>query len=220
MRVVIASRNRGKIAEIREFLADIEGLELVEMDAVCPGLELTEEGASFSENAVSKALKAAKVTGLVALADDSGLEVDALGGGPGVLSARFALAADSDAPRSGDSRVNVDSGASPDDANNRKLLQLLRRVAPGERTARFRCVVAVATPEGDVRIAEGVCEGHISLEPRGSAGFGYDPLFIPEGYDSTFGELGERVKGLISHRARAMGRAREILLQLAKDGPP
>lgn len=192
-RLVLATRNPGKVEEMREILR-ASGLGVVEVLSCAdfPGLgDVEEDGETFEENATKKALAVARATGEVALADDSGLEVDALGGAPGVRSARFAGEA---LPR----------GASRDRANYEKLLSLLAGVPGPERTARFRCAVAVASPAGRVQTAEGRCEGCIIFAPRGSGGFGYDPVFVPDGYDETFAELGSGVKNAISHRARAL----------------
>lgn len=196
-RLVLATKNPGKIREMREILngAAVEVASCRDF----PGLaEIPEDGRTFEENAAKKALAVARATGEVALADDSGLEVDALGGEPGVRSARFA----------GDV---VARGPLRDRANLDKLLLLLGRVPERERTARFRCVVAVADPGGRVGTAEGVCSGWIASSPRGSAGFGYDPVFVPEGYDKTFAELGPEVKNTISHRAKALEAALPII---------
>jgi XTP/dITP diphosphohydrolase len=138
------------------------------------------------------------------LADDSGLEVDALGGAPGVHSARFA-ALDSGKP-----------GHLSDAANNAKLLLLLKEVPAGKRTARFRCVMALARTDlksgsSDLQLFEGVCEGRIGFEPRGQNGFGYDPLFGPDGFEESFAELGEEIKNRLSHRARALEKLKAAL---------
>ena len=132
-------------------------------------------------------------SGILALADDSGLEVDALGGAPGVHSARYAGSDASDADRIA------------------KLLAATRNVPDDERTARFKCAVAVAEPNGRVDVVVGVCDGKIIREPRGSQGFGYDPVFVPHGYDQTFAELGENVKNHISHRAKALSLALKLI---------
>lgn len=162
-----------------------------------PGVpEAVEDGATFAENAVKKAVLVAEYTGAIALADDSGLEVDALEGRPGVLSARFA-------GRHGD-----------DAANNRLLLQLLLGLPDERRTARFRCAIALATPEGEVLTADGSCEGVIAHEPRGSNGFGYDPLFFMPEYGKTMAELPSDVKNRVSHRARAMQEALKLLREV------
>lgn len=166
-----------------------------------PGLpEVEEDGATFEQNAVKKARFAAAATCLWALADDSGLEVDYLGGAPGVFSARFA-------GRGGDDR-----------ANNEKLLRLLEGVPLERRTARFRCVVAVASPGGEVYTAEGTCAGVIAFAPRGSGGFGYDPLFYVPHLGKTFAELEPEVKNAVSHRAKALEKARRIIFDLLAGG--
>jgi len=160
--------------------------------------DITEDGATFAENAVKKACFVAEQTGEVVMADDSGLEVDYLNGAPGVHSARFA-------------------GAETNDhANNEKLLKLLSGVPPEMRTARFRCVIAVTEPEGRVSIAEGTCEGIITNEPRGSGGFGYDPLFYLPTHGKTFAELDLATKNKISHRSKAVNKIAFILSAVIK----
>ncbi|SHJ39940.1 XTP/dITP diphosphatase [Desulfofundulus thermosubterraneus] len=198
MKLVLATRNPGKVRELSQLLSPL-GYEVVSLEQY-PGMpEITEDGATFKDNAVKKATAVARYTGQMALADDSGLEVDYLGGAPGVHSARFA-------------------GAGHDDrANNEKLLRLLAGVPPEKRTARFRCVVAVATPEGRVFTAEGICEGVIADKPRGEGGFGYDPLFYVPSYGKTFAELDPAVKNRISHRGRALVLMREILAGLRRE---
>jgi len=195
--VVIATRNQGKIAEFRELLRglDVNVLSLTDF----PGLpEVAETGATFQENALLKARAAAGATGLVAMADDSGLEVDYLKGAPGIYSSRYA-------------------GSDHDDAASiRKLLAALEEVPANRRAARFRCVIAITTPDGGEYLSEGVCEGRITREPRGAGGFGYDPVFLVPSLDQTFAELGDLVKNRISHRAQAMANAREILASLVK----
>jgi len=183
MILVLGTRNRHKAAEIAALLR-APGIEW-KTAADYPDIPSpVEDGATFEENAVKKAVAWARATGHWALADDSGLEVDALCGEPGVRSARYA----------GD--------AADDAANNRKLLIELE----GEtgRQARFRCVLALASPDGRTRTAEGVCEGRILTAPRGAGGFGYDPLFVPYGFDQTFAEMPPETKNRISHRARAL----------------
>jgi XTP/dITP diphosphohydrolase len=162
-----------------------------------PSIKTADEiGTSYTENAVLKASSYARQTGMWALADDSGLEVDALGGEPGLFSARF--------------------GSGTSDAERVKLLLAsLSEKEVAERTARFRSVVVVVDPLGNVRnIAEGTCEGAIAREARGENGFGYDPIFVPEGYSQTFGELPEEEKGRISHRGRALTLTRAFLIGL------
>jgi non-canonical purine NTP pyrophosphatase (RdgB/HAM1 family) len=195
--LVMATRNPGKVREIQALLAGsgVTLLSLVDF----PGLpEIPEEGATFAENAATKAIAVAGLTHHAALADDSGLMVDALQGAPGVFSARYAQ--DRTGPRP------------PTDADNwRKLLDELQGVPWGERGARFVCELALATPGGQVLRARGECAGVIALEPRGDTGFGYDPVFwVPE-YAATMAQLGPEIKNRISHRARALAAFQTIL---------
>lgn len=182
-RLVVATTNRGKLAELRRILADLP-VELVAMDDL--GVHAPDEtGATFEDNAALKARHAAEATGLPAVADDSGLQVDALGGAPGVRSARYA-------------------GEDGDDAaNNARLLQELAGVRDEDRTARFVCVAALATPHGQIWTRRGVMEGRIVHAPRGDGGFGYDPLFVAAGESRTNGELPPHVKDARSHRGAA-----------------
>ena len=196
MKLVLATLNPGKIAELETLLADLP-LTLVPLAAYPDYNPPEETGRTLAENAALKAESVARFTGLWALADDSGLEVDALGGRPGVYSARYA----------GDD--------ADDEKNNAKLLAELAGVAAAERTARFRAVLALAHPGQPTRFAEGVCEGLIALEPRGESGFGYDPLFYYPPAGKTFAELLPAEKNKISHRAKALQAARELLQQLA-----
>jgi XTP/dITP diphosphohydrolase len=190
--LVFATRNRGKLVELRQLLP---GIDVVSVDEAAQRLgvaigEVVEDADTFAGNAIKKARAVSAATGLPALADDSGLEVDALDGAPGVYSARYA----------GD--------AADDAANNAKLLAALAGVAPERRTARFRAVLALADhlgPLGPEAItADGTCEGVILDAPRGTGGFGYDPLFLVPALGQTFAELGVGTKGELSHRARAM----------------
>lgn len=187
MRLLLATRNAHKLAEIRAMLP---GVELVGADAF-PGVPDPEEtGATFEANARIKAEAWRDATGLPALADDSGLEVEALGGAPGVRSARYA-------------GTHGDTAA-----NNAKLLRALAGVPEGRRGARFVCALALAVPGQETRTLRGECRGRILAEARGAHGFGYDPLFAPEGHARSFGELPEAVKAALSHRARAFALAR------------
>src|SRR5262249_18672490 len=183
-RVVLASRNRGKLREIVPLLAGL-GFELVTVDDVAPGCELREDAATFEDNALAKARQAARATGLAAIADDSGLEVDALAGAPGVYSARYA-------------------GLPSDDArNNAKVLDALRDV-PAPRPARYRCVAAFVDPGAGIEVARsGACEGEILDRPRGDLGFGYDPLFLVPALGRTMAELALDENNRLSHRAAA-----------------
>jgi XTP/dITP diphosphohydrolase len=190
--LVIATRNPGKFNEIAALLQGLDVL-LLPLDRVGPIEIPPESGESFQENARRKAEAVVRASGHLALADDSGLEVDALAGQPGVRSARFG----------GPQTIDLD--------RNRLLLEKLQGIPPDQRTARFRCVVAIAEPEGPVHVAEGVCEGRIALAPRGTRGFGYDPIFEIPSLGQTLAELGLETKNRLSHRAQAMRRARAIL---------
>jgi len=199
LRVVVATRNRGKLRELVPLFAELElGFELVAIDEVAPAAELREDGATFEDNALAKARQAAAATGLSALADDSGLEVDALGGAPGVHSARYAGAGATDA------------------ANNAKLLEALRDVARARRSARFRCVAAFFDPARGLAITRaGACEGRLLEAPRGAAGFGYDPLFLLPDRGLTMAEIPLAEKNRLSHRAAAF---RALAVALAAPG--
>lgn len=188
MKILIASHNAHKIQEIREIFK-LPGVEWVST-ADYPDLgEVEEDGDTFEANALKKATELARATGLWALADDSGLEVSALGHAPGVYSARYA-------------------GEPCNHArNNAKLLRELAGQA--DRSARFRCVVALCDPAGRAETVSGSCPGHIIENLRGTEGFGYDPLFVPEGFDTTFAEMGNAQKNKLSHRGRALARAKE-----------
>jgi XTP/dITP diphosphohydrolase len=190
--LVLATKNRGKALELKAMLSGT--VERVASLADYPDVVLPAEGAtSYRENAVAKARTVAQALGLPAVGDDSGLEVDALDGAPGVVSARFA-------------------GPDADDAaNNAHLLHALRGLPPERRGARFRCVLAMVDSGGRETIVEGVCPGRILDAPRGGEGFGYDPLFLPDGETRTFAELPREVKGPISHRGRAVAALRDAL---------
>jgi len=191
VRIVIATSNPGKFGEIASFL---EGTGVVPSPlGDFPGVpEIEENGATFMENALIKARAVCSHTGFSSLADDSGLEVDALGGKPGVMSARFAP-------------------TTPE--RNRKLLELLEGVEDERRTARFVCALAFVRPDGFEWTTTGVCEGRITREPAGAEGFGYDPLFLYEPLGKTFAELPRGLKNEISHRGRALAAFREAVLR-------
>lgn len=186
MKLVVATRNRGKLRELSALLRPVPGVELCTIDDLAPGAELREDGVTFHANALAKAHQAAAATGLAALADDSGLEVDALDGAPGVYSARYA-------------------GEPSDDArNNAKLLDALRGVPPARRRAQFRCVAAFVDPAANIEtFREGKCLGEILDAPRGTDGFGYDPLFVIPSLGRTMAELPLDEKNRLSHRAAA-----------------
>ncbi len=194
--LVVATQNLGKLQELRQLLGDLP-LDLYWLGDF-PNIEaVPETGASFIENASLKAVVYARQTGRLALADDSGLEVDALGGAPGVLSARYAGEASSDVERI------------------EKLLTELSIYPEAKRSARFVSAVVIASGEGRIlNVSTAKCEGHIDFAPRGVGGFGYDPIFIPVGYDKTFAELKAETKNQISHRAQALLGARKFLRTL------
>jgi XTP/dITP diphosphohydrolase len=195
VRVLLGTKNRGKIREIREILSSFgpAQLELLTFAEV-PFSDVAEEGTSLEENALLKARKVSEETGLTVLAEDSGLEVLALGGGPGARSSRFA-----------------GEGAT-DSENIAKLLSLLRDVS--DRRARFRAVAVLHFPDGRELSAEGELWGEIAPQPRGASGFGYDPVFIPAGFSETLAELGPEIKNRISHRRRALERLMGLLREL------
>jgi XTP/dITP diphosphohydrolase len=182
--LLLASANRGKLRELAELLAPL-ALDLRSL-ADHPGATLPPEGEDYARNAAGKAEAAARATGLPALADDSGIEVCALGGAPGPLSARY-------------------GGPGLDDAGrSARLLAALARTGSADRSARFVCVAALALPDGAVTLARGECRGRILAAPRGAGGFGYDPVFQPDGYEVSMAELPPAQKNRISHRARAL----------------
>ena len=191
--LLIATSNPGKIAELQSLLASLP-MRLRNLSEF-PGIQEVEEtGETFSDNAILKAQAYAVQTNLLALADDSGLEVAALNGAPGIYSARYGGANLTDSER-----VEL-------------LLGKLSRCAPQHRQARFVSVIAIADSQGRIiNISTGKCEGQIALEPRGTNGFGYDPVFVPDGFEQTFGELSSEIKETISHRARALQAARSFL---------
>lgn len=186
MRIIAATKNRHKIEEIQAITGEF-GMEVISRaDAGVPDVDVEEDGDTFEQNSEKKAREIMELCGEITIADDSGLMVDALGGAPGVISARFA---------------GEDGN---DQKNNEKLLGLLSDVSPEDRTARFVSVITMLFPDGKKIVARGECKGHIIYQPRGCNGFGYDPLFIPDGYDMTFAELSGAEKNKISHRAVAL----------------
>lgn len=196
MRLLVATRNRGKIRELRRLFAGLP-VELVGLDAFEDAPEVVEDRDDFEGNAKKKAHELARFTGLPTLADDSGIEIDALGGAPGVGSARYA------------------GEPCDDEANNDRLLRELEDVADEERTGRFRCALAFVDPEGPLgdraHVEHGAIEGTILRERRGEGGFGYDPLFLPLGGARTTAEMPAEEKNRISHRAEASRKMCEFL---------
>lgn len=195
MILVVATRNQKKLRELRELLADMPvAIRLISEFPDAPDVE--ETGRTFAENAELKARSAAESTGHIALADDSGLEIDALVGKPGVMSNRF---------------------AGPDASDRDKyelILNLMKGIPDEDRTARFRAAVAIATPEGEVVIVEGKCEGVIAHGPSGEGGFGYDPIFYIPALSKTMAQLDSGEKNRISHRGEALRAAKTVLREL------
>ncbi len=186
LKAVIATNNKHKLEEIGQMLVDYN-MEVLSMGAVgLEGLEIIEDGNSFEENAIIKAKTVMEKTGLLSIADDSGLEVEAIDNRPGIYSARFA------------------GEEADDEANNQKLLSLLKDVPEEKRNARFVCAIAAVFPDGEALTVRGECPGRIGYQPEGTTGFGYDPLFIVPQLDRTFAELGSEAKNKISHRAVAL----------------
>ena len=196
MRLLIATTNPGKVREYQHLLNGL-AYELVSLSEVGITQEVAETGATYEENALLKAREYAALSGLPTLADDSGLEVDALGGRPGLQSARYAP----DSP-----------------ARIRQLLAEMQNIPAGERSARFQCVIALAWPDGRTEITTGTCEGQIATAARGANGFGFDPVFYVPESGLTMAELPEDFKNQISHRARAARRMRPILERMLREG--
>lgn len=190
MKAVLASRNRHKAEQVALLLPDVD---LVPLDDVDPALVLDEPFDTFEDNALAKARAVVSATGLPAIADDSGLEVDALGGRPGVFSARYA------------------GEDATDEANNAKLVATLAGTSERERTCRYRCVAVFVSPDGRELVASGSCEGTVVLDGRGSGGFGYDPHVVPEGETRTMAEIPLDEKLRFSHRGRAFRALAELL---------
>ena len=196
-RLLIATRNKGKIAEFADLIRDVN-VEWVSLEELGISVEVNEDGASFLENATIKALAYAQISGLLTLADDSGLEVDALGGQPGVRTARFGGA-----------------HLSPEE-RYQYLLNLMLEVPRIKRTARFRCVIVLAKPAEVLDKSEGICHGQIASRPAGQGGFGYDPVFYLPEKDKTMAQLEFADKQLLSHRARAFSKITPMLLEYIK----
>lgn len=193
--IIAASRNQHKITEI-EAITKKFGMNIISRDeAGIPKFEIEEDGETFEENSFKKANEIMKVCGKITIADDSGLMVEYLGGAPGVYSARFA----------GEDGNDV--------KNNEKLLMLLEGVPYKERRAKFVSVITMVYPDGECLTARGECEGHIIEAPTGENGFGYDPLFVPEGYQRTFAQLSAEEKNQISHRAKALVQLEKLLAE-------
>ena len=195
MKLVLATRNQGKVRELTDMLCGEAGseqqIEVISLENYPDAPEVVEDGETYMENAVKKASVIAEYTSHLTLADDAGLEVDALGGAPGINSKRWA------------------GEDATDDIRIAKLLQALEGAT--NRRARFIAAIAVVHPNSEPKVVLGVCEGHIRHDPVGKSGFGYDPVFVPDGYNQTFAELGEDIKNRISHRAKALEQAIALL---------
>jgi XTP/dITP diphosphohydrolase len=196
-KLLIATNNQGKIKELHELL-DNMGIDLVTPAQLSLDLDVIEDGHTYAENSTKKAIAFAHATGLISLADDSGLEVDALNGEPGLYSARYGST----------------NGEKLSDAARRKYLLSRLQDKPQPWTARFHATIAIAVPDNDVHLAEGICPGEIISEERGSGGFGYDPIFLLPELGKTMAELSMDEKNRLSHRARAVMNARGILQML------
>ncbi len=194
MEIVLATRNKKKVEEIRRITADLP-ITVLSLDdfPACP--ETVEDQETFEGNAIKKAVEVCTCTGKPSLADDSGLEVDALEGAPGVYSARYAGG----------------SGKGNDVRNYEKLLQELKEVPEEQRGAQFVCCMALAFPDGRVKSFFGHAKGRISMEPKGITGFGYDPVFLPRGFNKTFAEMTGQEKDALSHRGKALEKLAEFL---------
>ena len=197
--IVIATGNRHKVRELKALLA-VPGIRWRSLDEFPQQIQIHENGRTFDANAIKKARVVARALGRPAIADDSGLEVSALGNAPGIRSARFA-------------GVHGD-----DQANNEKLLRRLRRVPMAQRQARYRCSLALATPDGLLALTRGTWRGRIAMEPKGRRGFGYDPIFVVPRVGKTVAQLPNRTKQRLSHRAQAARRMRDALRRLRVTG--
>jgi XTP/dITP diphosphohydrolase len=191
-RLIFASNNEGKIKEVKQLLHDFP-IKVESLKDIGIQVNIIEDQESFEKNALKKATEIMKITGKWVLSDDSGLEVDALNGQPGVYSARFA------------------GEKASDEENNQKLLRMMQQIPDSKRGAQFRCVVALVSPKGHVIQTEGICRGKIGHAPKGNNGFGYDPLFIANAVEKTFAELTEDEKNIISHRAIALKKLKELI---------
>jgi XTP/dITP diphosphohydrolase len=196
--IIAASSNKHKIEEIQAILKKFGMNVISRKEAGVPDFEIEEDGKTFEENSLKKATAIMNVTGEITVADDSGLMVDYLGGAPGVYSARFA------------------GEECSDEKNNQKLIKLLSGLSQKEKTAKFVSVITLMFPDGETVVARGECKGRIIDSPTGENGFGYDPLFVPDGYDKTFAQLSQEEKNSISHRAKALEKLEALLSEREK----
>ena len=198
--ILIATNNQGKLIEFQELLKDVN-IELVTPAQIGLDLDVVEDGRTYAENATKKAVAFAEASGLISLADDSGLEVDALDGAPGLYSARYGST----------------DGVKLSDAERRQYLLSQLHSKPRPWTAHFHATVAIATPDGEIHLTEGICPGEIIPDERGTGGFGYDPIFLLTELGTTMAELSMDEKNRLSHRARAVIKAKKILTMLLAD---
>ena len=198
MDIIIASNNQGKVEEIKKFYKEL-GITFFSLKDFPNLPEINEKFKTYRKNALEKAKKISGITKMIALADDSGLEVDALGGKPGIHSARFG------------------GGKISDKEKNQLILDMLKDVPEPLRTARFVCIIAIAIPDGETYTVRGVCEGVITQKPAGYSGFGYDPIFFLPEYNMTFAEMDRNLKNRISHRGKALKEAKKILTALTSN---
>lgn len=194
MEIVVATHNQGKLSEIKHIFKDLP-ITILSLKDLGISIDTVEDQISFEGNAIKKAMETMKLTNKITLADDSGLEVEALGGQPGIYSARFA------GPNANDEQNNI------------KLLKMLENTPIKKRKAQFRCCMALVYPSGKIITTNGICHGKIGFKPVGNNGFGYDPLFIVDGLEKTFAELPDGQKNLISHRAIALKELRNVLFE-------
>lgn len=194
MELVVATRNQHKLYEIKTLLKNLP-IEVFSLDSFKNVPEVVEDGKTMEENAIKKAIQTSKFLKRIVIADDSGLEVDALNGRPGVFSARFS-----------------GKGATYE-SNNIKLLNLLKDTPLNKRKATFRCIIAIADNGKMIGLAEGRCHGKVGFYPKGKNGFGYDPVFIPSGYKKSFAQLSPLEKNKISHRGKALAKAKQLILK-------
>lgn len=192
MELVVATKNKKKLREIKELLKGLR-VKVTSMSDYKSAPRIIENGKTFYENAIKKAVKIARFTGRLTMGEDSGICIDALSGAPGIYSSRFAGKNKSDA------------------ANNKKVLKLLEGLAAAKRRAHYVCAVALADKNGRVAVVGGKCNGIIGFEPKGKAGFGYDPLFVIPKYKKTFAQLGLKIKHRMSHRFRALTKAKKVI---------
>lgn len=198
-KIVVSTGNQNKVNEIKNILKDLPFEILSKNEIGLKDIEVVEDGKTLEENSIKKAKALAKEVDYIVIADDSGLFVDALNGQPGVYSSRY-----------GGEEGN-------DTRNNEKLLEELKGVALEKRTGRFKAVIALIKENKEILTISGQCEGRIIFEEKGNNGFGYDPLFVPNGFDKSFGELDENIKNQISHRAKALLKLKQLLIKIIED---